>query len=104
MITKTYLDGRLNELEEKLKKRIDIKDNRQNVEIKEDIDILKDKIRSIEEKVDENNDLLNNYLIEHNSLKEEIQKIQLKSGNIENQRSGSSDTKQIDEDEIISDF
>jgi len=41
MITKTYLDGKLNQLEEKLKRRIDMKDERTLCEIEIGIKNLK---------------------------------------------------------------
>ena len=72
MITKTYLDGRLNQLEENLKRKIEIKDERMSSEIKTDIANLKNKIKLLEERVEENRDLIRNCI-----EKKEIEKVKL---------------------------
>ncbi len=69
MITKTYLDGKLNQLEEKIKRTIDVKDNRQTEELSAEIKELRNTVKLLEEKVAENRDVLENYLREHNNLK-----------------------------------
>ncbi|MCK5084473.1 MAG: hypothetical protein KAQ64_02365 [Candidatus Pacebacteria bacterium] len=78
MITKTYLDGRLKQLEENLKKRIDTKDNRQTQGLEEEIKGLKNILELVEERVAENRDILDNYLREHNGLKAELEELKLK--------------------------
>lgn len=69
MITKTYLDGKLNQLEERLKRRIEIKDNRQTQEINAEIAGMKNALGLIEEKIAKNKDMLDHYLKEHNDVK-----------------------------------
>lgn len=66
MITKTYLDGKLSQLEEKIKRTIDIKDNRQTEELNAEIKKLRNAVKLLEEKVSENRDMLENYLRERN--------------------------------------
>ena len=53
MITKTYLDGRLNQLEENLKKRINMKDETIFREIEKEIASLKESIKLLGEKNEE---------------------------------------------------
>ena len=72
MITKTYLDGRLNQLEENLKKRIEMKDERVSRETETDIADLKNKIKLLEERVEENRDLIRSCI-----EKKEIEKVKL---------------------------
>lgn len=62
MITKTYLDGKLNQLEEKLRKRIEMKDERVSHKIEIDIADLKNKLKSLEERIEENKDLIRSYI------------------------------------------
>lgn len=83
MITKTYLDGKLNQLEENLKRRIDSKDNMQSGMTNKRIFDLKLFGDLINEKVIENKDILNNYLIEHNNLKQKIEELERRIENIE---------------------
>ena len=78
MITKTYLDGKLNQLEEKLKKKIDIKDERQTREINTGIVELKNTLGLLEEKIAENRDLIENYLKEHNNVKIKLSELEKK--------------------------
>ncbi len=66
MITKTYLDGKLRSLEERLERRIDVKDNRLLREIEADIAELKNSIRLLEEKNSENRDLIENCIANQN--------------------------------------
>ncbi|NOQ68430.1 hypothetical protein GQ568_03235 [Patescibacteria group bacterium] len=102
MITKTYLDGRLNQLEESLKKRIDMKDNRQTQEINEEIMDLKENLRFVEERMVENRDIMENYLKENNNVKIELEDLKRKVDKIEkelNIRSGENK-----DDIITSDF
>ena len=47
MITKTYLDGKLNQLEERLKRRIDMKDERTLCEIEVEVRNLKEHIKNL---------------------------------------------------------
>jgi chromosome segregation ATPase len=70
MITKTYLDGKLNQLEEKIKRTIDVKDNRQTEELSAEIKKLKIAVKILEEKVAENRDVIENYLKERNNPKD----------------------------------
>ena len=72
MITKTYFDGKLNQLEEKLRRRIEMKDEKMSHEIKVDIANLKNSIKLLEEKIEENKDLIRNYI-----EKQEIKKVEL---------------------------
>ncbi|MCK5122549.1 MAG: hypothetical protein KAQ87_00105 [Candidatus Pacebacteria bacterium] len=76
MITKTYLDGKLNQLEEKLRRRIDMKDERVSHEIEADIANLKNSIKLLEEKIEENKDLIRNYVEKQNGTKQETEKIE----------------------------
>jgi len=76
MITKTYLDGKLNQLEEKLKRRIDMKDERTLCEIEIGIKNLKENIKLLEEKIEENKDLIRNYIAKQANAKQEIKKIE----------------------------
>ena len=66
MITKTYLDGKLINLEERLKRRIDMKDNRTLHKMEADIAGLKNDIKLLEEKFNENRDLIENYIVKQN--------------------------------------
>ncbi len=66
MITKTYLDGKLINLEERLKRRIDMKDDRTLHKIETDIAGLKNDIKLLEEKFNENRDLIENYIAKQN--------------------------------------
>jgi chromosome segregation ATPase len=102
MITKTQLDIRLKQLEESLKKRIDIKDNRQIQEINAEIAELKNTFGLLEEKIAENRDMIENYLKEHNNVKIELEELKRKVDGIKkelNIRSGKNK-----DDIIISDF
>ena len=58
MITKTYLDGKLNQLEGSLQRRIESKDNFQTEEINKKIADLRNDVDLIGERVIENRDLL----------------------------------------------
>jgi len=78
MITKTYLDGKLNQLEERLKRRIDMKDSRQTQEINAEIINLKNAVKLAEEKVAENKDMIENYLKEHNDVKIKLSELERK--------------------------
>ena len=69
MITKTYLDGKLRSLEERLERRIDIKDNRTLHKVEVDIVELKSDIKLLEEKISENRDLIENYITKQNEEK-----------------------------------
>ncbi len=62
MITKTYLDGKLNQLEEKLRRRIEMKDEQVSHKTETDIADLKNSIKLLEEKIEENKDLIRNYI------------------------------------------
>ena len=106
MITKTYLDGKLNKLEESLKKRIDMKDNRQTQEINAEIVKLKNTLGLIEEKAAENKDMIENYLKEHNNVKIELEELKRKVDGIENIIEKKSDNKSSEnkDDAITSDF
>ena len=77
MITKTYLDGRLNQLEEDLKRRIEMKDERVSHKTEADIADIKNKIKLLEEKIEENRDLIRNYTEKQNDAKQEIEEIKL---------------------------
>ena len=75
MITKTYLDGKLNQLEEKLKRRIDMKDERTLCEIETGIKNLKENIKLLEEKIEENRDIIRNYIKKQNGAEQETEKV-----------------------------
>ena len=75
MITKTYLDGKLNQLEERLKRRIDMKDDRQTQEINAEIVELKNSLRLLEEKIEENRDIIRNYVTKQDDAKQNIEGI-----------------------------
>ena len=89
MITKTYLDGKLNQLEEKLRRKIEMKDEKVSREIKTDIASLKNNIKLLEEKIEENKDIIRNYIGKQADTKQETEKVKV----IENK-----------EDVITSDF
>ena len=75
MITKTYLDGKLNQLEEKLKRKIEMKDEMTLHKIEADIASLKNNIKLLEEKIEENKDMIKNYLEKQDDTKQEIEEI-----------------------------
>ena len=83
MITKTYLDGKLRNLEERLERRIDIKDNRVFREIETDIANLKNSIRASEEKFDENRDVIEGCLESQNDMKRELEELKSKISDLE---------------------
>lgn len=66
MITKTYLDGKLINLEDRLKRKIEMKDGRAFHKMETDIAELKNSVRALEEKFDENRDLIENYIAKQN--------------------------------------
>ncbi|MEA1937277.1 MAG: hypothetical protein U9N04_04175 [Patescibacteria group bacterium] len=66
MITKTYLDGKLRSLEERLERRIETKDNKTLHKMEADIAELKNSIKLLEEKISENRDLIENYIAKQN--------------------------------------
>lgn len=66
MITKTYLDGKLISLEERLKRKIDTKDGRAFHKMEIDIAELKNSVKLLEEKFNENRDLIENYIAKQN--------------------------------------
>lgn len=74
MITKTYLDGRLNQLEENLKKRINAKDETVFHEIEKEIVSLKESIKLLEERIEEDRDIIRNYITMKNDVKQELEK------------------------------
>jgi hypothetical protein len=76
MITKTYLDGKLNQLEERLKRRIDMKDDRQTQEINAEIVELKNSLRLLEEKIEENRDIIRNYVAKQDDTKQDIERVE----------------------------
>ncbi|MCK5332266.1 hypothetical protein KAJ41_00185 [Candidatus Parcubacteria bacterium] len=94
MITKTYLDGKLNQLEGSLQRRIESKDNFQTEEINKKIADLRNDVDLIGERVIENRDLLDHYLVEHNGLKKRMETLELmfEKANKDN------DDKDIDKD------
>ncbi|MBW6440711.1 hypothetical protein K0B03_01605 [Patescibacteria group bacterium] len=73
MITKTYLDGKLNQLEESLKRRIETNENMQTEEIDKKIADLREDVELINEKLIENKDIIDNYLFKHNGLKQRVE-------------------------------
>ncbi len=75
MITKTYLDGKLNQLEEKLKRKIEMKDEMTLNKIEADIASLKNNIKLLEEKIEENKDMIKNYLEKQDDTKQKIEEI-----------------------------
>lgn len=75
MITKTYLDGKLNQLEEKLKRRIDMKDERTLCEIETGIKNLKENIKLLEEKIEDNRDIIRNYIKKQDGAEQETEKV-----------------------------
>jgi len=78
MITKTYLEGKLRSLEERLERRIDIKDDRIFREMETDIAELKNNAKLLEEKLDENRDVIEGCFEEQNNMKQELKKLKLK--------------------------
>ncbi|MCK4592493.1 hypothetical protein KAT63_03605 [Candidatus Parcubacteria bacterium] len=102
MITKTQLDIKLKQLEESLKKRIDMKDNRQTQEINAEIAELKNTLGLLEEKIAENRDMIENYLKEHNNVKIELEKLKRKVDGIEKELGIKSDKNK--NNAITSDF
>lgn len=62
MITKTYLDGKLSQLEEKLRRKIEMKDEITLHKIEADIASLKEDLKLLEEKIEENKDIIRNYI------------------------------------------
>ena len=74
MITKTYLDGRLGQLEENLKKRINMKDETMLREIEKEIVNLKENIKLLEEKIEEDRDIIRNYVVAENDVKQGLEK------------------------------
>jgi len=73
MITRTYLDGRLNQLEENLKKRINAKDETVLHEIEKEIVSLKESIKLLEERIEEDRDIIRNYITMKNDVKQELE-------------------------------
>ena len=73
MITKTYLDGRLNQLEENLKKRINVKDETILHEIEKEIVSLKESIKLLEEKIEEDRDMVRNYIEMKNDMGQRLE-------------------------------
>ena len=73
MITKTYLDGRLNQLEENLKKRINVKDETMLHEIEKEIVSLKESIKLLEEKIEEDRDMVRNYIEMKNDMGQRLE-------------------------------
>jgi len=57
MITKTYLDGRLDQLEERLEKKIDFKVSQAVQKRESEISKLKDGLRALEEKMSEDREI-----------------------------------------------
>lgn len=76
MITKTYLDGRLNQLEEKLKRKIEMKDEMTLHKIEADIAGLKNNLKSLKEKIEENKDVIRNYIKKQADAKQEVEKVE----------------------------
>lgn len=76
MITKTYLDGRLNQLEEKLKRKIEMKDEMTLHKIEADIAGLKNDLKSLKEKIEENKDVIRNYIEKQADAKQEVEKVE----------------------------
>ena len=74
MITKTYLDGRLSQLEESLKKKNSARDETMFREIEKEIVSLKKSIKLLEEKVEEDRDIVRNYIVVENDAKQELEK------------------------------
>ncbi len=66
MITKSQLDTKLKQLEERLRRKIEIKDEATLHEIKSDIKNLKKNVELLEEKNDENRDIIKNYIAKQN--------------------------------------
>ncbi len=105
MITKTYLDGKLNQLEEKIKRTIDVKDNRQTEELSAEIKELRNAVKLLDEKVAENRDILENYLKERNGaadnnseeLKQPVENFQ-EAGNAEENNKSNDDNDAITSD------
>lgn len=104
MITKTYLDGKLNQLEEKIKRTIDVKDNRQTEKINAEIGELRNAIKEIEEKAAENRDMLENYLKEHGGAADSNDLRELKQPTENFQETGSAEDmkkKDNNNDDVI---
>ena len=77
MITKTYLDGKLNQLEEKLKRKIEMKDEMTLHKIEADIARLKNNIKLLEEKIEENKDMIKNCIEKQDDTKQEREKVKI---------------------------
>jgi len=75
MITKTYLDIRLNQLEEKLKRKIEIKDEIALHKIEARIASLENNIELLKEKIEENKNVIRNYIVKQDDTKQEVKKV-----------------------------
>lgn len=105
MITKTYLDGKLNQLEEKIKRIVDIKDERQTEKINMEIGGLRNIIKEIEEKVAENRDILENYLKERNgSADNNSEELKQPVENFQEVENAEDKNRNSDDDAITSDI
>lgn len=75
MITKAYLDLRLQELEDKLERKINAEIGRASDKVNADVDDLKNEIKRIGERDFESKDILTGYVASHNAVKEELESV-----------------------------
>ena len=75
MITKTYLDNRLNQLEEQLRRRIEMKDERISQDIETDLASLKNSIKLLEGKIEENRDMIKSCFEKQNGAKQKTEEV-----------------------------
>ena len=102
MITKTYLDGKLRSLEERLERRIDMKDNRLFREIEVDIANLKNSVKALEEKFNENRDIIGGCFESYDDIKRELGELKSKINDVE--KKPDFESNRNSNDEIVSDF
>ena len=75
MITKTQLDISLRQLEERLRRKIDTKNEATLREIKSEIKNLKESVGLLEEKNEENRDIIKNHIAKQNNVKQKIEEV-----------------------------
>jgi len=102
MITKTYLDGKLRSLEERLERRIDMKDGRTLHKMETEIAELKNSIKLLEEKISENRDIIGGCLDGQNEVKQELEELKSKINDVE--KKPDFESNRNSNDEIVSDF
>jgi len=104
MITKTYLDGKLDQLEEKIEKKIEAKVRAAVQKREAEISELRNSAKLIEEKRADNKDTLDSYVKSHNDLKQEMELLKLKVEEMEKILKEKSGFKPEKSDAIVSDI